>query len=238
MKSGKTQQALDACVQLLHVGKVHECQKNLIAFDKLAPTKLANREKLQLANLYRRCGHFSRALKVLHPIFHPTEILETRARPTAEESIEYAASLLQVGIRKEAQMLLEKLDPQLFPVSLMYRAFIAFSRWDSHQAMPLLKDYLRSTKLSEHERLVGQLNYLAAKAAVFSNGEVIAELKSFMNPCEKLGKLRLKANATEILAQVYISVNETKEALRLLNSISITNTSPNEFLFVKKWQWV
>lgn len=189
----------------------------------------------QLARLANRNHAYVLALRILHPIIRDDR--EGTAQAGNEALNIYATSLMWIGALEEAQECLHRIKGSTD--ALLTEAFVHFARWDYQKSMPVLLKYLNSSTISPYQKLVGQINLLAALIAVgnlkqakevFEPLEV--ELKS--NPNYKL----LYGNCLELRSQIAILENSYDTALIFLaDSEKCLADQPGRYLlYVNKWR--
>src|SRR5688572_23070050 len=96
--------------RLIREGKAEAARKLL---GDLSPRKIPRPLAVSVANLYRRMGLMHLALKLLAPFVRPSPRRPLVA--TDPEKLEYAASLIRLGVVNEAVRLLDSVDDTKFP---------------------------------------------------------------------------------------------------------------------------
>lgn len=189
----------------------------------------------QLARLANRNHAYVLALRILHPIIR--EDREKTAEAGSESLNIYATSLMWIGALEEAQDCLHRIKGSTD--ALLTEAFVHFARWDYQKSMPLLLKYVNSPKTSPYQKLVGQINLLAAliavgnlKQAIVVYEPLIAELKANSN--YKL----LYGNCLELRSQIEILENRFESALAYLaqSEQSLSDQPGRYLLYVNKWR--
>lgn len=164
-----------------------------LALGKLNFAQVEGKLRLPLANLCRRVGLISAALRLLTP--------QVRQGASAKELAEYAVLLQKIGSLSESLQTLEKIDAEKAPEVLLYTAFYYFSRWEHIKAIPMLTEYLQKP-LSDYALLVGRLN-LAAANSMSGQWELALELAIECQMQAKAhGHWRLLANCLELKAEI------------------------------------
>lgn len=189
----------------------------------------------QLARLANRNHDYVLALRVLHPIIR--EDREKKLEAGAEALNIYATSLMWIGALEEAQDCLHRIKGSTD--ALLTEAFIHFAQWDYPKSIPLLLKYVNSSQISPYQKLVGQINLLAALIAIGNLPQakdvfdpLIAELKA--NPNYKL----LYGNCLELRSQIEILNGSFETALSYLDEAerSLADQPGRYLLYVNKWR--
>ncbi|MCM2323226.1 MAG: hypothetical protein NDJ90_08180 [Oligoflexia bacterium] len=195
----------------------------------------------ELAALCRRSGIPGAAVRLLNPVVRPKPRVLTL--PTGAEKAEYAAALAQLGADREARALLEGLDPRETPEALLYGAFARFPRWEYAAAIPLLEAYLAHSAIAPYQRRIGEVNLLAALAAVdkpgeegFRKAEALAE-KLLRETCEE-ENLLLHGNTLGLLAQLRIAQRNFGAAREALDEAEqkLREAGTLDALYIRKWK--
>lgn len=127
---------------------------------KIAQGKVDREDRAELARLAWRCDLPLMGIRLLGPIVRPSP--KRPYTPTDSEKAEYAACLNLVGAKDEALRMLDSVSVKRYPQALLYRSFALVSRWDYTKAVPVLRQYLKSPKLTPYQGLVGRINLAAA----------------------------------------------------------------------------
>lgn len=189
----------------------------------------------QLARIANRNHAYVQALRILHPVIREDREKISQASPEALNI--YATSLMWIGSLEEAEKCLQRIKGSA--ESLLTEAFICFAKWDYQKAVFILLKYINSSQISDYQKLVGQINLLAALIATgnLKQARVVSEdlmliLKE--NPNYKL----LYGNSFELKAQIEILENSYEKALVSLSESekSLTDQPGRYLLYVNKWR--
>ena len=203
---------------------------------KLKDQRVSREMILPVAALCRRADFLPFALHLLQPLVRPTRKVAVPA--TLTERAEYAACLVRVGAGDEALELLKTLSSARTPEVLLYQAFAMASQWDYGAAIPVLKKYVASHRITEYWRLIGQLN-LAAALVWERPGQVPKPWLSQIIKTAKLGGIHfVLGNALELCAQNAILSGAWKDAEHWLSRASeaLEKSGGREEFFVRKWR--
>ncbi len=202
----------------------------------LSPKKMSRPILGQLANLCRRVGLSSVAVKILHPIvrseFHHIEM------PSYQEKLEYAAALVELGAVVEAQKIFLELEPVARdPRISLYFAFSYFRNWQYQESLAKLKEFIDKSQ-DDYQRIVGEVNLAAALTACKRTAEAGAILVKLESLAQKEKYLLLYGNILELQAQLYLQERKFDLAAdKLENSqTALKETANHTLLYTKKWQ--
>ncbi len=188
-----------------------------------------------MANLARRTGQINLAWQMIAPIIRPKFPLATPA--TDIEKATYTIILLALGAIPEAVELLESANPQSPEINLAY-AFAHISRWNYLAAIPKLRLYLRSEKITLYEKMIAQVNLAASYVATGNAKDGSPLLKEILEITSQNNWHLLNRNALEISAQLAIQLEKWSDGEKLLTQAkhgSDIQFSLDSF-FVTKWQ--
>ena len=216
-------------------GRIDEARSRLSAWDGETRGK-SPAARLKAAELARRSGLHTLALRLLHPLVRGSE--KSPARATPEAATEYAGSLVQIGARSEARDILEAIEPARVPVRDLFLAFAHFAEWDYELALAPLRRYTESKMISEYQRKIGALNLAAALVATNLRDEAGALLGILLTDPET--PPLLKMNALEVQAQLWIASGDYPAAWLSLEeaSESARRLSGTYDLLIEKWRAV
>ncbi len=188
-----------------------------------------------MANLARRTGHLNLAWQMISPLIRPKFPLATPA--TDIEKATYTIVLLALGAIPEAVELLESANPESPEINLAF-AFAHISRWDYLAAIPKLRLYLRSEKITLYEKMIAQVNLAASYVASGNAKDGSPLLKEILEITSQNNWHLLNRNALEISAQLAIQLEKWSDGEKLLKQAK--HDSDNQFsldnFFVTKWQ--
>lgn len=117
-------------------------------------------ERAEIARVAWRCDLPLLGIRLLNPIVHPSA--KRPSVPTDAEKAEYSACLTMAGADDEALRTLTDVSGKKYPAALLYEGFAHVARWGYAEAIPPLKRYLASPRLSPYQALVGRVNLAAA----------------------------------------------------------------------------
>ena len=206
--------------------------KELTRLLKTSPPQIL---RPQLARIANRNHAYVLALRILHPIIRQDREKTADAGPEALNI--YATSLMWIGALEESQKTLHRIKGSTD--ALLTEAFVYFAQWDYQKSIPILLKYVNSSSISPYQKLVGQINLLAAFIAIGKLKEaknvvepLLFELKS--NPNYKL----LYGNCLELRSQIEILESNFGQALvYLAESEKCLADQPGRYLlYVNKWR--
>ncbi|PCI26416.1 hypothetical protein COB52_06010, partial [Candidatus Kaiserbacteria bacterium] len=156
---------------------------------------------------------------------------------THHEMAEYCTSLQKIGSHKEALLRLENLDYQIEPQILIYKTFCLYNTWNFMQAIPLLETYIGLDNISDYQRLIGEINLIAALVVIRNFPEAKPLLDRFIRVAKKQGFSRLQANALELYSQIHIEQRDYRAAKKTLEgSLSLFGDKFSlDRFFAEKW---
>ncbi len=213
-------------------GQKQHVLKELIKILKNSPPKPL---LPQLARLANRNHAYVLALRILHPLIRDDREQISEASPEVLNI--YATSLMWIGALEESHQCLQRI--KLSTEALLTGAFIHFARWNYHNAIPLLIKYVNSSQIDNYQKLVGQINLLAAFVATGNLKQARSILETLLsvfseNPSYKL----LLGNCLELRAQIEILENSYDKALLSLTEAerSLADQPGRYLLYVNKWR--
>ena len=222
----------NSSVQSGNGGQVQEALK------KLNLSQIERRHYARVANIARRVDCQQLSVKLLNRVVRPKVDL---IRPAQDgEKLEYAASLIRIGVIDEAMGLLEEIRAHEYSEAILFKAFGHVSRWNYQEAVPLFQSYLECGELTDYQRVVTQAN-LAASFVFLTEGEraehLLAQVIAYT---EREGLNLLLGHALENKAQVALQKREFGQAQELLDRAATVYGKSQLIgsLFVKKWQAV
>ncbi len=235
MEQGLKTQEEQILVALDTLTKQGQRQAVLDQLAKILKDKPSNAFRPQLARIANRNHAYVQALRILHPIIRNEREDIAKASPDALNV--YATSLMWIGSLEEAEKILQRIKGGVD--SLLTQAFIYFAQWEYQKALPVLIKYINSEKISNYQKLVGQINLLAAFIAT-GNLMQAKNLSLSLLPIlrENENYKILYGNGLELRAQIEILENSFEEALVTLNeSEKVFADQPGRYLlYVNKWR--
>ena len=154
--------------------------------------------------------------------------------------MEYAAALVQIGLELEGDELLRAIDPDRYPLSLQFRAFACFTRWDYGAAVPLLRRQLAHPDIDSYQRLVARVNFVSALVGARLWEEAEREWSSLISDAEKAGNKLLVGNLLQIGANLYLSGRNLSRGLNVLERAEafFQDSGTLDWMLVRKWRGV
>jgi tetratricopeptide (TPR) repeat protein len=221
---------IEEAESLIRSGQFDQVEKQLLKLGKIE-----RKSALAVANIARRVNRLNMAVRILNPIVRPTDSFQDPA--TAQEKIEYADALRQVGAVDEAWNLLCEVRETDFPKVLFHKALCLFSQWKYAETLPLLKSYVQVESLSAYERVVGQVNLAAALIQQGQYQEASTLLDHLRIETQKTGALLMYGSTLELASQIAIFQGEFDLALKILEESSeiLKRTGRVVSLYVQKW---
>lgn len=234
-------------VQLNHIDSLIQSGQAALARDHLLPylkantkdlAKLSSNVRTKMFNLLRRSGWISEALDLNQP-FIRGEISEILA-PTADEKIEYAAALVNMGLEIEALSLLNNIRKSIYPMAAFIQATAYIRSWNYNEAQIHLEHFLSIMPESNYYYRVAELN-LAACYLANQNFDLAEKYLLHLAEKFKTEKLfLLYSNALEELSQVYIHKNQFEKAEHIIHLAEANEQDKKSVysLLVQKWKFV
>lgn len=204
---------------------------------KLINLKKTPREYwVALGNLARRCQMPSLILKWFNPIVRPLK--PNSIIPTPAELALYGNALTRIGSFIESKEVLDSVDPNLDEQVYFYRALLAIQQWQYGDAVPNLENYIKQSKITSYQRLVGILNLAASHTALGDFRASSNYLQEILSLSEE-NKL-IKSNALEIQAQNYFYQENLQQAKKSIHdSLALTSDGSQFYsVFKKKWLFI
>ena len=196
---------------LIKAGKVNAANKMLL---EVSNSKIPSSYISIYANLLRRTGHNLKALKILHPRVYPKD---KYAYVTSDsEKLEYAATLIKLGMNIEGLSLAENIDTSKHPQILIHIAFAHFSQWNYEKAIPILEFYINNFSLTLYQNIVARVNLASAYLMTNHLTRASEILDLLLKETYEEGNLLLFANCLEMKAQLLIKKKSYKEAQETL----------------------
>lgn len=230
MASVNWDQHLNEIDELVKKGKKSEVLPLIIELvSKNPPLEI----KPKIARLANRSGLPHLALKILFR--HVREVKLSRGQSLSEAKAVYAQSLLNIGAFQEAEIMLNSITNM--PEVSLQKAFVCFAQWDYQAAIPHLRNYLKIKNLPRYQKLVGQVNFIAALVSV-------GEFKKALNQADQTEKLLIEdkaqlllGNINELKAQIFIFLKDYQQAMRsIVKSSEYLQTFPGRYsLYTRKW---
>ncbi len=217
---------------LVSRGEHEKCRDKL---SKLSLMKLPREFAQKFGQLAFRVHAPLLTLKFLHKYVHPENALVKAA--SDQERLIYSSALFGLGAVKESMEILAPISPEKEPEVYYYLAIANFFDWNYEASVPLLKNFINSSKITPYRRLVGKVNLAAAHICVCNWSAAEPLLKEIIAECVEGDHKLLLGNCYELAAQIELfqgrydtAVANLKEACELLQ-----NQGGLYSLFVDKW---
>jgi hypothetical protein len=225
---------LDLLIKKGQSGKAQQFLREKILRQKERPDR---RDAVEVAALCRRCGWVSGGLLVLNPWVRPS--VRKNEVATGDEKVEYAAGLINLGLRQEGRKLLSEVSSE-FPQRNFVLATSYFSEWEYNKPLPLLELYTKNKSVSEYQIKVGMINYVAALVSVEQFQLAIPIIQTLKIEYEKDKNFLLLGNLFEIEAQAHIKLDNLSEAkICLAESEKYLSQHSNiDIYYLQKWKLV
>lgn len=196
---------------------------------------LKTEELLMAASYATRANSPELAIRILHPLIHPTS--KVIRPPTDAEKAEYALALLRSGAYAECALLLKKVSVKEVPKVLLYKALLKLSEWNYAEAIPFLKEYIREPRITSYERLVGKINLVPCLITENHLPEAKVYLTEVLEETSDQKLFLLNAIAMRYLGNLEIQRKNWEGALTHFESAeTLLKDFPGlELYFARKW---
>ncbi len=225
------EQVLQDCERDIRSGRADLAAKRLRQFN---PKNMPREGSYRVASLCRRIGLVSMGMKFLTP-----KTLDDRAEwlreASPQEIAEYAVLLQRIGSVNEAMSILENMNGEKFPETLLYRTYCHVNRWEYAESIPLLDRYVAVIQ-DQYKNLIGRVNLVAALVATDQLDASTTLLNQLLEETERGGFQRLHANCCEMLAKVNIEQGDFKAAQEYVDAATTVLGAQRTIdeLFVRK----
>ena len=233
MNSKELEPDLNLLDSLIREGRGNEARKALLA---IGIRKLPRAGLVQFANIARRIGLSHLSIRAMHRIIRPEGAQVSE--PTAQEWIEYAGALIEIGAIAEAQEILEKREIQKAePKAYLFSGLCLFRNWQYGEAVPVLTNYIKLAP-DRYSKTVGEVNLAAAFVATGQAEPARALLTRLLLQTKKENQLLLHGNLLELAAQVEIQKNNLEIALEYLSDSEkiLIQTGNSGLIYARKWK--
>lgn len=233
-----TQTLAEALAQLdglIRSGKASDAR---ILLKKLTLKEIPRALIQPLATIARRADMPGLGLKLLNPVVRPER--KKIANATDMEKIEYAFCLSNSGAQQEAIKLLDTLDIDQIPQGLLAKSFSYINSWNYKEAIPLLKTYTASPQVEAYQRLVGNVNLVAALVYEELSEEAEELLGALLEETEKGQYRLLHGKLLGYRAQNAIQAKKWEVAGKFLGEAEdyLKEMGGIDVLLMKKWHAV
>lgn len=203
---------------------------------RLQVNTFSREDLFSLADIARRVQLPHLVLRWLRPYVHP----ETPGKHTlrTNEVALYGLALSRIGVFKEAQETLKKLNPDNYPQVLFYKGLANIEQWDYESAIAPFLKYINRKDITEYQRTVGLLNLAACYVGV-TNWKKAQELFQQLKSREDIiSSQLLRSNILELEAQTLILQGQYQAADKILSeSLSLIGKDNYQYeLFIRKWK--
>lgn len=189
----------------------------------------------QFANLARRCGEFSIALKLLNPIIRSEKLL-THRKPTNSELCAYASTLVMIGATDEANKIFFTIDPNDLPDVLLFQSMGLIANWKYGSAIPVLRRFLSKVDPTEYSFWIATTNLAAALVVRRQHREAHETISKLLEICKQRGYNLLLSNALVLAAQSKFDQNDFTGARQiLLEASEVGSISSLYKSLIQKW---
>lgn len=208
------------------------------ALKEIEKKKIPRSERAALARLSWRCDLPLLGIRLLNPIVRPSAKRPFTA--TDEEQAEYAACLTMAGARDEASRILAAVSEKKYPQALLYRSFALVANWDYAGAIPVLRKYLASPRLTPYQSLIGRINLAAALVWGRDYASAQALLKRLIKETRNSKADFALGYCLELDAIPLVDSDRFTEAEKALKEAEsfLEKTGSNWNFFVRKWRAV
>ncbi len=198
--------------------------------------KIERHHRQPIASLLRRAGCYNTGLKVLHPALFFKDRTE-RTDIKSWDLAEYALLISEIGIPQQAIQYFARVDAKQVPMKNLYMAFCFFKMWNYKEAEKYLIRYIGSIGISDYERLLGQINLLAAMIENDNLEKANQLLKTLRLSIMASENIRIKSNFLELEAQYFIKVGDLVKAESLLGEAEqlARKNMERDGLYIRKW---
>lgn len=160
---------------MIREGRPNEARATLKATLETNPIPLT---RLQRATFFRRLGDYTEALVQLRPEVYLSNELKPSAKPDCV--LEYATNLVQLGLTREAQRLLQSPVPRTFAWHQL-KGFLALKELDYPAAVEQFQAAHQSPDATTYQRLVSQVNIANSLLGTFEFKKALAQSQSTLD---------------------------------------------------------
>lgn len=231
----KIEKAIHECHLNIRAGKLHRAREIISHF----PLKKIPREyRARVANLYMRMGQSDLSLQILNRIVRAKGASPIVA--TSEETKEYGAALVAMGMPDEAIDLLRNLDPDVTPDANLYIAIGYFTKWDYAAAIPFLESFIQNDNISDYQLQIGRVNLLSAYVTEGYLEAANQLCEKLLKELSALGHRLLLSNVIELQVQMAIKEqNFLRAEQSIAHAYEYQGTGDTlSHLYLEKWRAV
>lgn len=159
-----------------------------------------------------------------------------------DEGLKYAlgTSLIQIGDTRWGRRILQTVDTNLYPKSLLFLGISYFTEWNGQLAFHHLSQYVHSEKLKEYDRMIGNLNLASASFAI-KNYDLTEHCLSSLIPWSKeTNRFYLHGSCLEMQGQLLLQKKEFGPAKKCFTTAleTIKSVDSLPYLWSEKWMAV
>lgn len=213
----------------------------LVLIRRALGKKLNDQDRLQLGVFARRAGAPQLSLGILRPLIYESEH-ELRSTRDPEHDLQYGASLLVVGARRDALDFLVKVPPERHPQAEMHIGFAAMQEWRYADALRIFRRYAKRLKGQPYPRLVANFNIAICLSFLGKFDACAKLLMPILSRSRRSGFFFLWQAATELLIQVLLFSGDAVKARAILDEFdralvaNAIEVSPQLGIFFSKWR--
>ncbi len=207
--------------------------------ERLDFDKIQRNDYVLYANLHRRLGNPSIALKTLRPFVRPSARNQQVATP--DEILEYSMALIKLGAIIEAKKLIEKISAESHPLASLYLAFGEISSWNYKSARTHLEHFCQHPKAEPYYIKTAKINLLSCYSFLDEPNnarKIFDELKN--NPEVKNYTLMYR-HVLLLAAQVSLFERKWSETNSLISKVKDTykdSDQKSKNYILAKWELI
>ena len=219
--------------RLIREGQHAQASRTL---DEILQSEIPREFFYQVAAVSRRLSRSEIGVKLLNPIVRPpaTKVIVS----TDAERAEYAGCLIRLGIFKEAHAVLDTVNPEVFPRSLLFRAFAYIARWDFEKSKKYLEDFMNTKNKDFYEVLIAKVNLSVGLVFLEEYENASLLLSELCEVTLETKNMLLYANSLELAAQSAILGGHYADADNYLSAAmkALTSSETIDAFYLKKDQ--
>jgi tetratricopeptide (TPR) repeat protein len=176
---------------------------------KINTAEVPRADRLPLARIARKLGRPDVGFRLLGPVIRP-EVKTVKA--SAQELVEYAGLLQNIGSLDEALSYLKDLPLEMVPEAALYQAYCHLNRWESQKAVDCLRVFLELDGVAPEMRLNAKVNLASATMGVPDYPAAAELVTECTAEATKAGQIRLAAHCNLIHANIYLAQGDVQKA--------------------------
>lgn len=223
---------LDKIENLIRSGKLVEARKLIKG---ISPKEIYAADLVYYCSLLRRIRLSALGAKALQPMIYPKSRDVVVA--TNEEKLEYAACLTALGALAEAERILDTVNTELHPITLIRKAFINISKWNYDESNKLLNQYIVHKKADPYTILVAQVNLLQGLIIMEELVEAEELVKYLIETLLEKKNVFLLVAVYEFASELCRLQNKLQQGLNYINlgkKVLVSTQSVDFFLLEKQ----